>query len=100
VLIVALISLIFARSVDQTIFYRLAQIYSNYVWYLGGVILPVAFLVVSWPVVWWKMAFTGQCATCVRACGSFALLAFTHLLGSAVSWVCCFLGLLFLGSAV
>ena len=58
-LVLALVSLILARSIDQTIFYRLAQVYTNYVWYLGAVILPIAFLFISWPVVWWKMIFTG-----------------------------------------
>ena len=31
-------------------------------WYLSTVILPIAFLVISWPVVWYKMLFTGAAA--------------------------------------
>lgn len=58
-LTVALVTLIFARSVDQTLFYRLNFAYEAYVWYLATVILPVAFVVISWPVVWYKMYFTG-----------------------------------------
>lgn len=65
--VTALLALILSRSIDQTIYYRLAAGYTNYVWYLGAVILPVAFLLLSWPVVWWKMAFTHDISPEMRA---------------------------------
>jgi uncharacterized membrane protein len=57
-LTVALLVLIATRSVDRVIFTRLAISYSNYLWFLANLILPVAFLVISWPIVWYKMLFT------------------------------------------
>lgn len=86
-LVVALVALILARSIDQTIFYRLAQVYSNYVWYLGAIILPVAFLIVSWPVVWWKMMFTGACGRAVCAgCECVASHAHVHRRPQLTPW--------------
>lgn len=57
-LTVALLVLIATRSVDRVIFTRLAISYSNYLWFLANFILPIAFLLISWPVVWYKMLFT------------------------------------------
>jgi len=57
-LTLSLICLIAARSVDQTLYYRMSFAYADYVWYLSTVVLPIAFLVISWPVVWYKMRFT------------------------------------------
>ena len=34
--------------------------YEFFVWYLATVILPIAFLVISWPVVWYKLMFTND----------------------------------------
>eukprot|EP00947_MAST-08B_sp_MAST-8B-sp1_P003513 g3513.t1 len=50
-LLAAVVSLVASRSVDQVLFYRLNFNYSFYVFYLGAVILPIAFLVITVPVV-------------------------------------------------
>jgi hypothetical protein len=52
---IAVVALIFTRSVDQTLYYRLAKEYDNYVWFLATVILPIAFLIVLWPICWYKI---------------------------------------------
>lgn len=57
-LTVALIALVTSRSVDQALSYRLARKYQNYIWYLATVVLPVAYLFIGWPVVWYKLLFT------------------------------------------
>lgn len=66
-LTVALLVLIATRSVDRVIFTRLAISYSNYLWFLANFILPIAFLVISWPIVWYKMLFTKQITPEMRA---------------------------------
>lgn len=57
-LAVALVLLIGARCIDRVLYTRLTFDYNEYLWYLSNIILPVAFLFTSWPVVWAKMLFT------------------------------------------
>ena len=59
-LTVSLVALVASRSVDQVLFYRLNYAFAFYVFYLGAVILPVAFLVITVPIVWFKLAFTND----------------------------------------
>eukprot|EP00941_MAST-03F_sp_MAST-3F-sp1_P000511 g511.t1 len=57
-LTVALVALVFARSVDQVLFYRLNYMYKFYVFVLSAIILPLAFILVSIPVVLYKWFYT------------------------------------------
>ena len=41
--------------------------YEKYIWYLSNVILPLAFLVISWPVVWYKMYYTEEITPKMRS---------------------------------
>eukprot|EP00128_Syssomonas_multiformis_P005614 Colp12_sorted_trinity150504_noHs@32929 len=36
----------------------MAKDMKNYAWFLGSIALPAAFVIVSWPIVWYKMKFT------------------------------------------
>ncbi|TYZ63871.1 hypothetical protein PybrP1_006233 [[Pythium] brassicae (nom. inval.)] len=57
-LAVALVLLIAARCVDRVLYTRITYDYTTFLWYFSNIILPLAFLVTSWPVVWFKMYFT------------------------------------------
>lgn len=59
VLTISLVILISARCVDRALFTRITYALPDYLWYLANIVLPIAFLVISWPVVWYKMYFTG-----------------------------------------
>lgn len=76
-LTVALLALVISRSVDQVLFYRMNYMFSFYIFALSAFILPLAFIIISTPVVlykltrtsditrrmrdfpWWKFAFMG-----------------------------------------
>eukprot|EP00475_Leptophrys_vorax_P012737 TRINITY_DN1910_c0_g1_i1.p1 TRINITY_DN1910_c0_g1~~TRINITY_DN1910_c0_g1_i1.p1 ORF type:complete len:484 (-),score=115.03 TRINITY_DN1910_c0_g1_i1:76-1527(-) len=58
--IIALIALIGCRTVDQVLYYRLARMYASYTWALGAIILSAGYLIVLWPVVWYKMYVSGE----------------------------------------
>ncbi|KAI9989692.1 hypothetical protein PInf_019977 [Phytophthora infestans] len=57
-LAVALCLLIMARCVDRVLYTRITYDYTEFLWYFTNVILPVAFLVSSAPVVAYKIYFT------------------------------------------
>jgi drug/metabolite transporter (DMT)-like permease len=54
-ILLALFGLVAARTVDQVLYYRLSYMYSSYVWFLGAIMIPVGYLFVLWPIVWYKM---------------------------------------------
>eukprot|EP00128_Syssomonas_multiformis_P005617 Colp12_sorted_trinity150504_noHs@10440 len=53
-----LVVLVLARSIDYVLYVRMAKDMKNYAWFLGSIALPAAFVIVSWPIVWYKMKFT------------------------------------------
>jgi len=55
-----LVALIFSRSVDQVLFYRISFTFQYYIFYFSSVILPVAFLMITAPVVVYKVFFTNH----------------------------------------
>ncbi|KAG4064016.1 hypothetical protein PC123_g1083 [Phytophthora cactorum] len=57
-LAVALCLLIMARCVDRVLYTRITYDYTEFLWYFTNVILPIAFLVSSAPVVAYKIYFT------------------------------------------
>lgn len=59
-LVIALTMLIIVRCVDRVLYTRLTYDYGQFLWYLSNIILPLAFLISSWPVVWFKMALTND----------------------------------------
>lgn len=69
-----LVLMILARSLDQTMYYRLSFNYGIYSWFLATFVLPLGILIVSWPVVWYKMSRTGPSAPSARPGSPAALL--------------------------
>jgi hypothetical protein len=67
VLSAAVVALIFFRSVDQVIFYRINFMYAYYVFVLSAIILPSAFILVSIPVVCYKLYCTDDITPAMRA---------------------------------
>ncbi|CAK4667313.1 hypothetical protein AeMF1_017787 [Aphanomyces euteiches] len=59
-LVVALVVLIISRSVDRVYYTRITFDYNEFLWYFSNIICPIAYLVTSWPVVWYKMWFTDE----------------------------------------
>lgn len=59
-LAVALVLLILARCVDRVLYTRITYDYVAFLWYFSNVITPIAFVVTSWPIVWYKMYFTDE----------------------------------------
>ncbi|TDH65663.1 hypothetical protein CCR75_000711 [Bremia lactucae] len=59
-LAVALCLLIMARCVDRVLYTRITYDYTEFLWYFTNVILPIAFLVSSAPVVAYKIYFTDE----------------------------------------
>ncbi|OQS06892.1 Drug/Metabolite Transporter (DMT) Superfamily [Thraustotheca clavata] len=70
---IALIVLIISRCVDRVVYTygycfnvydngyrRITYEYSPFLWYFANIICPIAFVLTSWPVVWYKMWFTGE----------------------------------------
>ncbi|TYZ52270.1 hypothetical protein PybrP1_011248, partial [[Pythium] brassicae (nom. inval.)] len=51
-LALALVLLIAARCVDRVLYTRITYDYTVFLWYFSNVVLPIAFLSTSWPVVW------------------------------------------------
>ncbi|ETW03091.1 hypothetical protein H310_05517 [Aphanomyces invadans] len=56
----SVVLLVLARCADRVIYTRIAYAYGPFLWYFSNIILPIAFVVTSWPVVWYKMAFTND----------------------------------------
>jgi hypothetical protein len=56
----ALFALIACRTVDQVLYYRIARMYASYTWALGAILLSAGYLMVLWPVVWYKMYVSGE----------------------------------------
>lgn len=54
VLLLILLAMVLSRSVDQTLYYRMTAIYP-YVTYLATIILPIAYLAISTPVVLYRL---------------------------------------------
>lgn len=86
-LAVALVLLIGARCIDRVLYTRLTFDYNEYLWYLSNIILPVAFLFTSWPVVWAKMSFTNDITPEMRAFPhyKFAIMALFDTLFNVMS---------------
>ena len=53
-LILLVVALIVTRAIDQAIYYRIAYEMKGYTWYFSAFILPIGFLVILWPIVWYK----------------------------------------------
>ncbi|TMW56559.1 hypothetical protein Poli38472_006569 [Pythium oligandrum] len=66
-LAVALVALVAARCVDRVLYTRITYGYMEFLWYFSNVILSLAFMVTSWPVVWYKMHFTDEITPEMRA---------------------------------
>ncbi|ETW03085.1 hypothetical protein H310_05512 [Aphanomyces invadans] len=62
-LAVGLLLLIISRSVDRVYYTRITYDYNEFLWYFSNIICPIAYLVTSWPVVWYKMWFTQEITT-------------------------------------
>ena len=54
----ATLLLIATRSVDQTLFYRLNYVFESYVWLLATIILPCGYLLLTGPIVIYKLKYT------------------------------------------
>ncbi|KAF0695381.1 Aste57867_13815 [Aphanomyces stellatus] len=59
-LVVGLVVLILSRSVDRVYYTRITYDYNEFLWYFSNIICPVAYIVTSWPVVWYKLWFTEE----------------------------------------
>ncbi|KDO35588.1 hypothetical protein SPRG_00430 [Saprolegnia parasitica CBS 223.65] len=59
-LVLPLACLILSRCVDRVLDTRITYAYGPFLWYFSNIILPIAFMVTSWPVVWYKMWFTDE----------------------------------------
>jgi hypothetical protein len=46
---------------------RITYDYVAFLWYFSNVITPIAFVVTTWPVVWYKMYFTDEITPEMRA---------------------------------
>jgi len=55
---VALVALILARTVDQVLYYRIAKMMPSYTWMFGAIIISTGYVLVLWPIVWFKMYVT------------------------------------------
>ncbi|KAF0695387.1 Aste57867_13821 [Aphanomyces stellatus] len=66
-LVVALVFLVVSRCVDRVLYTRITYAYGPFLWYFSNIILPIAFVVTSWPVVWYKMLFTKDITPEMRA---------------------------------
>ncbi|CCI50230.1 unnamed protein product [Albugo candida] len=86
-LAIGLISLIIARCVDRVLYTRVTYEYTAFLWYFTNVILPVAFLVTSWPVVWYKMYFKADITPEMRSFPhyKFAIMALFDMLYNLLS---------------
>lgn len=49
------VALVIARATDQVFYYRIAIAMSPYSWYFSSCILPIAFLIIVWPIVGAKL---------------------------------------------
>ncbi|OQS06890.1 Drug/Metabolite Transporter (DMT) Superfamily [Thraustotheca clavata] len=59
-LVFSLGCLIASRCVDRVLYTRITYAYGPFLWYFSNIILPIAFMVTSWPIVWYKMWFTEE----------------------------------------
>lgn len=55
-----LIALVLARSTDQVLYVRIAYTYSYYVLFFSSVILPIAFISITIPIVVYKWMYTND----------------------------------------
>jgi drug/metabolite transporter (DMT)-like permease len=63
----ATVVMVLARSIDFVLFIRMAKKMTNYEYILADVLLPVGFMCVAWPVVWYKMFISGGITKEMRA---------------------------------
>jgi hypothetical protein len=54
-LMAALVSMVLVGTIDSVLYIRLANKMEPYEWYLSQIIVTLAFCLVSWPVVWYRM---------------------------------------------
>ncbi|CAK4117697.1 unnamed protein product [Aphanomyces euteiches] len=66
-LVVSLVFLVISRCVDRVLYTRITYAYGPFLWYFSNIILPIAFMVTSWPVVWYKMLVTNDITPEMRA---------------------------------
>ena len=60
VLVFSVIPLILTRSIDRSLFYRFNFEFGYFVWYFSALILPLGYLVITWPVTWYLMRYTQE----------------------------------------
>mmetsp|Transcript_40508 Transcript_40508/g.65699 ORF Transcript_40508/g.65699 Transcript_40508/m.65699 type:complete len:548 (-) Transcript_40508:233-1876(-) len=49
------IALVFTRSLEVILYIRIAKKMKNYSWFLASIVLTLSFVVICWPVVWYKI---------------------------------------------
>ena len=69
-LVVLVIGLIAARSFDRALYYRIAYEMDKYSWFLSAIVLPLGFIVIVWPIVWYKLLFTNTIPKNTRVWGT------------------------------
>jgi hypothetical protein len=68
----ALAAMVVVGTIDSVLYIRLANKMEPYEWYLSQIMITLAFCVISWPVVWYRM-WSGTVTPEMR---SFPLMAF------------------------
>jgi len=65
-LLIAMISFVFMGTIDSVLYVRLTHKMEEYAWFLSQIVLTVGFLVVSWPITWFRM-FRGNITSEMRS---------------------------------
>ncbi|KAF0710935.1 hypothetical protein AaE_012311 [Aphanomyces astaci] len=66
---------------------RITYDYQQFLWYYSNIINPVAFLVITWPIVWYKLFFTKDITPEMKAFPhyKYAIMAFLDMTNSFMS---------------
>ncbi|KAF0695374.1 Aste57867_13808 [Aphanomyces stellatus] len=83
-LLVAVVVLVLARCVDRVYNTRITYDYQQFLWYFANIINPIAFLMISWPVVLYKIYYTQDITPEMKAFPhyKFAIMAFLDMANS------------------
>ena len=74
-LMLALVSMVIVGTIDAVLYVRLAHKMDGYQWFLSQIAMTVAFCMISWPVVWYRM-YSGTITSEMR---SFPLRVFVWI---------------------
>ncbi|OQR92824.1 Drug/Metabolite Transporter (DMT) Superfamily, partial [Thraustotheca clavata] len=88
-LVLAAAVLVLVRCVDRVYNTRLTYEYTPFLWYFVNIINPVAYMMISWPIVWFKMKYTDDISSTMRSfphC-KFAFMAFLDMLASFLATI-------------